>query len=61
MSISADDDAAVNPIGIKNILANGWITIFISGKPFFSNRSRSLPRNPPYYIILDYSVFNGSI
>ena len=45
--------AAVNPNGIKTLLANGLITFFINGNPVFSNGLRSLPRNPPYCIILD--------
>ena len=40
---SAADAAAVNPEGIKTLLANGLITVFINGIPVFSN----LPRNPP--------------
>ena len=31
---SAADATAVNPIGIKMLLANGLITFFISGNPF---------------------------
>ena len=40
---SAADAAAVNPKGIKTLLANGLITFFIKGNPVFSNG----PRNPP--------------
>ena len=50
---SAVDVAAVNPRGIKMLLAKGLITLFISGNPVFSNGPRSLPRNPPDCIILD--------
>ena len=50
---SAADAAAVNSKGIKTLLANGLITFFINGNPVFSNGPRSLPRTPPYYIILD--------
>ena len=50
---SAADAAAVNPKGIKTLLANGLITFFISGNPVFSNGPRSLPGNTPDYIILD--------
>ena len=46
---SAADAAAVNPGGIKMLLANGFITFFINDNPVFSNGSRSLPRNPPDY------------
>ena len=45
--IEAADAAAVNPNGIKTLLANGLITFFISGNPVFNNGPRSLPRNPP--------------
>ena len=44
---SAADTAAVNLEGTKTLLAIGLITFFINGNPVFSNRPRSLPRNPP--------------
>ena len=44
---SAADAAAVNPKGIKTLLANGLITFFINGNPVFSNGPSNLPRNPP--------------
>ena len=50
---SAADAAAVIPKGIKMLLANGLIKFFINGNPVFSNRPKSLPRNPPDCIILD--------
>ena len=50
---SVVDAVAVNPKGIKTLLANGLITFFISGNPVFSNGPKSLPRNPPDCIILD--------
>ena len=50
---SAADAAAVNPKGIKTLLANGLITFFISGNPVFSNGPSNLPKNPPDCIILD--------
>ena len=50
---SAADAAAVNPKGIKTLLANGLITFFISGNPVFSYGPRSLPRNPFVCIILN--------
>ena len=50
---SAADAAAVNLNGIKTLLANALITFFINGNPTFSNGWRSLPRNPPDWIILD--------
>ena len=51
---SAADAAAVNPKGIKTLLANGLITFFINGNPVFSNGPSNLPRNPP-----DYSIFDN--
>ena len=50
---SAADAAAVNPKGIKTLLANGLITFYISGNPVFSYGPRSLPRNPFVCIILN--------
>ena len=41
------DAGAVNPKGIKTLVANDLITFFINGNPIFSNGPRSLPRNPP--------------
>ena len=45
--VSAADAAAVNPNGIKTLLANGFITFFINGNPVFNNGPRNLPRNSP--------------
>ena len=50
---STVDAAALNPRGIKTLLANVSITFFISGNPVFSNGPNNLPRNPPDCIILD--------
>ena len=58
---SAADAVAVNPRGMKKLLANGLITFFINGNPVFSNEARSLPINPPDCIILDYWVFDKLI
>ena len=55
------DGAAVNPKGIKMLLANGLITIFINDNPVFSNGPSNLPKNPPNCIILDNQVFNNLI
>ena len=55
---SAANAATVNPKGIKTLLASGLTTCFINGNPAFSNRPRSLPRNPPDCIILDSWVFD---
>ena len=58
ISAPAAEDAAVNPKGVKTILANGLITIFFNGNPFFSNGSSNLPRNPPDCIIFDNWLFD---
>ena len=58
---SATVAAAVNPDGIKALLANDLITFFIKGNPVFSNGPWSLARNPPGYIILDNWVFDNLI
>ena len=50
----AADTAAVNPRGIKMLLANVLITFFISGNPGFSNGPRSLPRN--CILIVSYQI-----
>ena len=54
---SAADATAVNPNGIKKLLANGLITFFINGNPDFNNGPRSLPRNPPlnYFRYLSFT------
>ena len=44
---SAADVAAVNPKGIRILLANNLITFFINGNPVFSNGPSNLPRNLP--------------
>ena len=47
---------------IKALLANGLITLFISGNPTFSNGPRNLPRNHHNCIILlNNSVFDNLI
>ena len=43
----AADAAAVNPNGIKTLLANGLSTFRIKGKPVFSNGRKILPKNCP--------------
>ena len=55
------DATAVNPKGIKTILANGLITFSINGSPAFNNGPRSLPRNHPNCTILDHWVFDNLI
>ena len=58
---SAADTAAVNPKGIKTLLANGLIAFDIKGNPAFSNGPSNLPKNPPDWIIFDNWVFDNLI
>ena len=44
---SLADNAAVNPNGIKELLANVLTTFFIKDNPAFSNGPKSLPKSPP--------------
>ena len=50
---SAAAAAAVNPKGIKTLLANGLTTSFLNGNLVFSNGPSNLPKSPPGCIILD--------
>ena len=50
---SAAHAAAVNPKGIKALLASVLITFFINGNPVFSERQCNLQRNLTNYIIID--------
>ena len=59
ISASAAGDAAVNPKGIKTLLANGLITFFINSNPVFSNGPSNLLRNPPDCVFLDNWVFDN--
>ena len=59
ISASAADAPVVNPKGIKTLLANGFITLFIKGNPVFSNGPNDSPKNPPDYIIFDNLVFDN--
>ena len=45
--------AAVNPKGIKALLAHSLITFFTNGNPVFSNGLINLPKSPPHCIIFD--------
>ena len=47
ITVSVADATAVNPNGIKTLLANGLSTFPIKGNPVFSNGPKSHPRNPP--------------
>ena len=44
---NAGDIAAVNPSGIKTLVANCLNVFFINGKPVFNNDPISRPINPP--------------
>ena len=58
---SAADDAAVNPINLNTLLANGLSTFFIKGKTVFSNGTKRLSSNSPHCPILCSWVFDNSI
>ena len=61
IATSVPDAAAVNPNGIKTLLANGLSTFPIKGNPVFSNGPKSLPKNPPDCPILCNWVFDNFI
>ena len=54
---SSADAATVNPNEIKSLLANSAYTVFNNGKSVFSNGSKSRPKIPTDYTILDSWVF----
>ena len=51
----------VNPKGINTLLANGVITLFISGNPVFSKGPSNLPKHPPDCIIFDNWVLGNLV
>ena len=53
MPVTISDTPAVNPSGIKILLANGLSPFFIHCEAGFSNGPGDLPRNPLDCIILD--------
>ena len=61
IAASVADTAAVNPNGIKTLLANGFCICLIKGNPVFSNGPKSLTKNPPDCIILYNWVFESFI
>ena len=61
MAASVADAAAINPNGIKTLLANGLSTFPIKGNPVFSNGPTSLPKNHPDCPILSNLVFDNFI
>ena len=58
---SEADAVAVNPNGIKILLANSLITFYTNGNPVFNNGPISPPRNLSGCIILDNLVFDNLI
>ena len=54
----ADAATAVDPNGIKTLLANILSTFSIKGNPVFSNGLKSLPKNPSDCAILCNWVFD---
>ena len=61
IAASTADADAVNPNGIKTLLASGLSTFFIKDDPVFSNGPKSLPKNPPDCTILCNWVFDNFI
>ena len=61
ITASFADAAAVNPTGIKTLLANGLNTFSIKGNPVFSNGPKSLPKNPSDYPMLCNWVFDNFV
>ena len=61
IAASFADAAAVNPTGIKTLLANGLNTFSIKGNPVFSNGPKSLPKNPSDYPMLCNWVFDNFV
>ena len=61
IDVSVSDAAAVNPNGIKTLLANDLSTFLIKGKSAFSDSPRSLRKNPPNRTTLDSSAFENFI
>ena len=47
ITATAADAAAVNPKGIKTILASGSSTFFMNGHPVFNNGPSNPLKNPP--------------
>ena len=58
--MSLADTAAVNPNGIKTLLANGLRTFPIKGNPVFNNGPKSLPKTPDCPILCNW-VFDNFI
>ena len=61
IAASVADAAAVNPNGIRTILANVFSTFFNKGNQFFSNGPKNLPKNPPGCPILCNWIFDNFV
>ena len=61
IAVSVADAAAVNPYGIKTLLANGLSTFSITGHPVFNNGPKSPPKNSPDCPILCNWLFDNFI
>ena len=61
IAASFADAAAVNPTGIRTLLANGLNTFSIKGNPVFSNGPKSLPKNPSDYPMSCNWVFDNFV
>ena len=61
IAASVADAAAVNPNGIKTLLAYGLSTSPIKGNPFFRNVPKILPKNTPDWTILCNWVFDNFV
>ena len=61
IATSVADTSAVNPNGIKTLLANGLSTFFIKVNSVFSNGPKCLLKNCPDYPILCNWFFGNFI
>ena len=61
ITASAANVSAVNPNGVKTLLANELITFVINCNPVFNIGPRNIPRNTPDCIILNNWVFDSII
>ena len=61
IAASVADVAAINPNGIKTLLANGFGIFPIKGNPACTNGPKSLYKNPPDCPILCNCVFDNFI
>ena len=59
--MSVADATVVNPNGIKTLLANGFNTFTIKGKPVFNIDPKGLPKNPLNCFIWCNWVFENFI